>query len=287
MGKNSYTKISNIIFDKYMHAMSSSAFKVVMCVARKTVGWNKEQDTISLSQFELTTGLSRKTLISAIKESVANGWICQCAFKNTFSYSLGCAFKEDSLEESQEDFCTEGGTRNGGEKKANGGDFASKPVDKFHTQKTVTKETNTKDNRVVFSDSGEKQKPEKTPHLRASPATSKSSAYGKAEAEIARLLGQQAVLFWRSVYARFIIAKLISENKITMDAVIYSIAYALEKGENPGIVFNMVKSAPKALPSWSSAIDIETGKPEWKRFIWNAFGDKPDTKFVDEAPFVF
>lgn len=286
MSKSNYTKISNIIFDEYMHAMSSSAFKVVMYVARKTVGWNKSQDVISLSQFEAATGLTRKTLISAIKESVKNGWIEQCATSNTFAYSLGYAFKGDYCEGNPSNFCTEDKCANGGEKNKNGGDFATKSVEKFHTQKTLTKEK-TKDNQVVSCSLKPPAPPKRAGDASPPSEYPKDVSYVSTENEIQRLLGEEALLLWRSVYSRFIISKWVLENKININVIIYSIAYALEKGQNPSIVFNMVKSAPKALPAWSCAIDIDTGKPEWKRFIWNAFGDKPDTAFVEEAPFVF
>lgn len=285
MSKSNYTKISNIIFDEYMHAMSSSAFKLVMYVARKTVGWNKEQDIISLTQFEAATGLSRKTLISAIKESLENGWIEQYVVKNTFAYALGYAFRGEPSQEYCDDFCTEKNLANGGKKNSISGNFPPKSVEKLHTQKT--KETDTKDNQVVSSDSELPRSSRRGDAPAKACTLVEGKVYETTEAEVKRLLGTEAVLLWRSVYSRFIITKWLSKGKINVDVIIYSLAYALEKGQNPSIVFNMVKSAPDSLPAWSSAIDIDTGKPEWKRFIWNAFGDKPDSKFVDEAPFVF
>lgn len=51
--------IPNVIFDYWMSRLSPAEFKVLMCVARKTYGWHKIKDAISLTQMEKMSGLSR------------------------------------------------------------------------------------------------------------------------------------------------------------------------------------------------------------------------------------
>jgi len=62
-----YTQIPNELFDKYQQKLPPTSFSVLMAIARKTFGWHKEKDSISLSQLEGITGLSRPTIIGAIK----------------------------------------------------------------------------------------------------------------------------------------------------------------------------------------------------------------------------
>jgi len=75
-----WTQIPNYILDN-MAAMHRSTFAVVLSVARKTVGYSngnggrKEWDTISLSQFEQMTGLSRQGVIEAVEDAIAHKWI--------------------------------------------------------------------------------------------------------------------------------------------------------------------------------------------------------------------
>lgn len=55
-----YTQIPNVIFDYWMFHLSPAEFKVLMCICRKTFGWHKTLDKISLKQIQEITGLSRK-----------------------------------------------------------------------------------------------------------------------------------------------------------------------------------------------------------------------------------
>jgi phage replication O-like protein O len=77
MGDNtqeSFTKIPNALLDN-AHTLSASAFMVVCAIARRTIGWHKERDVVSVSQVVNTTGLSRNTVMSALSEAVAVGWL--------------------------------------------------------------------------------------------------------------------------------------------------------------------------------------------------------------------
>jgi hypothetical protein len=94
MPEQGWTQIPNYLLDS-MAIMHRSTFAVVLCVARKTVGWSdgnggrKEWDRISLSQFQSVTGLSRQGVLDAIADGVARGWIDQQHDgKQSFEYRL-------------------------------------------------------------------------------------------------------------------------------------------------------------------------------------------------------
>lgn len=60
----------NSIIDELLPELSHSELKCYLCVLRKTKGWNKEEDAISVSQFMKVTGLSNKAVISACESLV-------------------------------------------------------------------------------------------------------------------------------------------------------------------------------------------------------------------------
>jgi len=76
MADEKFTQVPNYIIDG-MATMYGSTFAVVMLVVRQTVGWQKEWDKISTTQFQQKTGLSRQGVLNAIADAVARGWIEQ------------------------------------------------------------------------------------------------------------------------------------------------------------------------------------------------------------------
>lgn len=60
----------NSIIDELLPELSHSELKCYLCVLRKTKGWNKKEDAISVSQFMKVTGLSNKAVISACESLV-------------------------------------------------------------------------------------------------------------------------------------------------------------------------------------------------------------------------
>jgi phage replication O-like protein O len=69
---NSYTKIPN----NYLEWLSNQNFdgvdfRILLFVFRKTIGWNKESDKISISQFMEGTGACRRSIINSIKKLVS------------------------------------------------------------------------------------------------------------------------------------------------------------------------------------------------------------------------
>lgn len=64
----SFTRIPNEIIDFYMGKLSHAQFKVLIFILRKTLGWNKKSDIISLSQITSACGISKPTAVTALKE---------------------------------------------------------------------------------------------------------------------------------------------------------------------------------------------------------------------------
>lgn len=69
--EDGYTKISNELLDAlYRVKLSPYEMRVALYVIRKTYGYNKKSDTISLSQFEKDIGIDRRHIHRAIKKLV-------------------------------------------------------------------------------------------------------------------------------------------------------------------------------------------------------------------------
>lgn len=68
-----YTQIPNDMLDNDLPSMGKAECKVVLAIARKTFGWHKESDRISISQLEDLTGLSRQGVISGIDAAIKRG----------------------------------------------------------------------------------------------------------------------------------------------------------------------------------------------------------------------
>lgn len=71
-----YTRVDNWLFDEVMPHADPYTYKVVCAVVRKTTGWNRESDEISISQFQQMIGAgSRSTTTKAIQDAIDHGWI--------------------------------------------------------------------------------------------------------------------------------------------------------------------------------------------------------------------
>jgi hypothetical protein len=77
-----FTGVPNIIFDHWLPQLSGSAFKLFMVIWRKTRGWKKDYDTISLRQLKTASGLAKSSITECIRELVSIGLITK-----TLTYS--------------------------------------------------------------------------------------------------------------------------------------------------------------------------------------------------------
>jgi len=71
--KPRYTQTPNLFLDEHLPEMGHAETKVVLAVIRKTFGWHKDEDRISVSQFEELTGLSRQGVQNGIKDAMQRG----------------------------------------------------------------------------------------------------------------------------------------------------------------------------------------------------------------------
>lgn len=70
-----YTQIPNVIFDHWMNLLSPAEFKVLLCICRKTFGWFKDSDLISLKQIEKMTGLVKSGICQNIEKLESLGLV--------------------------------------------------------------------------------------------------------------------------------------------------------------------------------------------------------------------
>lgn len=62
-------QIANAVVDDLLCLMSGNAWKCYGVIVRKTTGWQKEMDYISVSQFKTLTGIKKdETVTDALKE---------------------------------------------------------------------------------------------------------------------------------------------------------------------------------------------------------------------------
>ena len=66
--KNGFTMVDHVTFDVILPTLSDSEQLVFLRIYRQTIGWKKEWDKISLSQFQRMTGIGKDRIIWAIVE---------------------------------------------------------------------------------------------------------------------------------------------------------------------------------------------------------------------------
>ena len=83
-----YTQIPNIILDDVIKDMGEAELKVFLAIARKTFGWHKKKDKLSLTQLQELTGLSRQGVINGIEDGIKRGTIKKIPSGQSFFYQL-------------------------------------------------------------------------------------------------------------------------------------------------------------------------------------------------------
>ena len=81
-----YTQTPNVIFATAPE-MGEAELRVTLHVIRKTFGWHKLSDEISLTQFEDGTGLSRQSVINGIAQALKRGTVKRRKHGLSFRYS--------------------------------------------------------------------------------------------------------------------------------------------------------------------------------------------------------
>lgn len=70
-----YTQTPNILFDHWLPLLGECELRVLLVIMRKTFGWHKVRDRISISQLEKMTGSHRSNIIKATKDLIKKGLI--------------------------------------------------------------------------------------------------------------------------------------------------------------------------------------------------------------------
>jgi len=84
--ENGHTDIANEVVDQLAKIkLSPSEWQIIMVVLRKTWGWHKKDDWISLSQFEKNTGLHRTTVCKSLKRLVAKRLLVKKNYRYSFN----------------------------------------------------------------------------------------------------------------------------------------------------------------------------------------------------------
>jgi len=83
-----FTAIPNVLLDDHMADMKEAELRITLAIARKTFGWHKSADQLSLSQLMELTGLSRQGVINGVEAGIKRGTINKKPAGQTFIYSL-------------------------------------------------------------------------------------------------------------------------------------------------------------------------------------------------------
>ncbi len=90
--KKRYTKIPNELIEQFFRPrLSGHQWRILWVIIRKTFGWHKEIDRISLSTFEQKTGIPQKRLVPSLKELVERKII----LKDTETYIMGYGLQKN------------------------------------------------------------------------------------------------------------------------------------------------------------------------------------------------
>ena len=91
--------IPNSVVDELMADMSGVELKCYLFVVRKTKGWNKECDAISLTQFVKFTGAGKTAVVDALKNLVDLGLLVKkTGVRNTSVYAINSFGNQTSSE---------------------------------------------------------------------------------------------------------------------------------------------------------------------------------------------
>jgi phage replication O-like protein O len=137
--EDGYTKIANEVLESLIKFhLSSYEWRIVLVILRKTYGFNKKEDWISLSQFVLATNIQRSHVCRSVNMLIQQNIITKGGTKNRPLYRFQKHFItwQPLPKGARSHHITKGGNASS----AKGGNL---PVPKgAHTKETITKENN-------------------------------------------------------------------------------------------------------------------------------------------------
>ena len=158
-------QIPNSVIDELLAKLTCAELKCYLFVVRKTKGWNKESDSISVSQFMEVTGLSNRSIITACESLVEMGLLERSGGErklNTYSvkaFDFSESGEKSSSVKSGENFSESGekssSVKSGENFSESGEKSSSDLVKKVHTQnnnKNTIQNNNKKNTKKSESD---------------------------------------------------------------------------------------------------------------------------------------
>jgi hypothetical protein len=151
------TPVPNFFFDKIMPRVPHAEFKVLLFIWRKTVGWQKDRDFVSLTQIERGAGVCRDVAISGTRLCEKLG-LCakrgRSGYRGTSEYEVSPALDKQYVINRLEELVA---TDDQSDSPASSSRFSpTSPVDPTDTQKaTSQKATNQKARRDLPSSLGD------------------------------------------------------------------------------------------------------------------------------------
>ena len=102
-----FLQVPNVVIDELLPDLTGAELKCYLVVIRKTKGWNKESDNISISQFMKATGLSNSAVIKACESLVQYGLLVkENGARNTGVYAVN-SYSKITHEKSSQVTCEE------------------------------------------------------------------------------------------------------------------------------------------------------------------------------------
>ena len=158
-------QIPNSVIDELLAKLTCAELKCYLFVVRKTKGWNKESDSISVSQFMEVTGLSNRSVITACESLVEMGLLERSGGErklNTYSvkaFEISQTGEKSSSDKTGENFSQTGekssSDKTGENFSQTGEKSSSDLVKKVHTQnnnKNTIQNNNKKNTKKSESD---------------------------------------------------------------------------------------------------------------------------------------
>lgn len=90
-----HTQTPNSFFAAMPKIRSAAELKIVLAVIRRTFGWHKESDKISLTQLQEDTGLTRESVSQGIQNALSHKYITRTKDGQGHIYSLRLVKKSD------------------------------------------------------------------------------------------------------------------------------------------------------------------------------------------------
>jgi len=82
-----WTRTPNFILDA-IPDMSAAEVQIVMAVLRQTIGWQREEISLTVSEFETMTNMARASVVAGIKDALERGTIKRREDGKSFTYRI-------------------------------------------------------------------------------------------------------------------------------------------------------------------------------------------------------